>query len=148
MARSNAISRERWVTVIVKVFQMMNEPTNSAMPAKMPKRIPTIRKFSLVEAAFSFATAAPVSASVPCGITADSRSASADWLTPSSALTSIVSNIPGSPSTCCAVALSKYADVVPPRSVMPSPYPTVPTTVSCLVEPWNSTLIVDPSAMS
>ena len=34
IARSSAISRDRWVTIIVKVFQMMNEPTNSAMPAK------------------------------------------------------------------------------------------------------------------
>ena len=34
-ARSRAISRERWVTIIVNVFQMMNEPTNSAMPAKI-----------------------------------------------------------------------------------------------------------------
>ena len=34
IARSSAISRDRWVTIIVKVFQMMNEPTNRAMPAK------------------------------------------------------------------------------------------------------------------
>ena len=39
IARSSAISRERWVTIIVKVFQMMKEPTNSAMPAKIMNRI-------------------------------------------------------------------------------------------------------------
>ena len=30
----SAISRVRWVTIIENVFQMMNEPTNSAIPAK------------------------------------------------------------------------------------------------------------------
>ena len=71
IARSSAISRERWVTVIVNVFQMMKEPTNSAIPAKITKRIPTILKFSLTASAFSLATVAPVTASVPSGTTAD-----------------------------------------------------------------------------
>ena len=35
IARSNAISRVRWATTIENVLKMMNEPTNSAMPAKM-----------------------------------------------------------------------------------------------------------------
>ena len=69
IARSSAISRERWVTVIVKVFQMMKDPTKSAMPAKIPNMIPTILKFSLIASAFSSATASPVTASVPCGTT-------------------------------------------------------------------------------
>ena len=82
IARSSAISRERWVTVIVNVFQMMNEPTNSAMPAKVPKTSPTILKFSLIASAFSLATPAPVMASVPSGITAESRWASSVCETP------------------------------------------------------------------
>ena len=45
IARSSAISRDRWVTIIVKVFQMMNDPTNSAMPAKTPNR--TLRNVKL-----------------------------------------------------------------------------------------------------
>ena len=53
IARSSAISRDRWVTIIVKVFQMMNEPTNRAIPAKRPKMTPTILKFVLVASAFS-----------------------------------------------------------------------------------------------
>ena len=121
IARSSAISRDRWVTVIVNVFQMMNAPTNSAMPAKAPKRMPTIWKFALVAAAFSSATVLPVTASVPSGRTCEIRSASSVWDTPSSARTSIASNWPGVPSTFCAVSESKYADVVPPRSVIPSP---------------------------
>ena len=48
MARSSAISRERWVTIIVKVFQMMNEPTNSATPAKTMNRILTIFRSSSI----------------------------------------------------------------------------------------------------
>ena len=51
------------------------------------------------------------------------------------------------PSTFWAVAVSKYADVVPPRFFSP-PKPTVPTTVNSWVGPWKSTLIVEPSAMS
>ena len=66
-ARSSAISRDRWVTIIVKVFQMMKEPTNSAMPAKTMNRIPTILKFSLMASEFSSATVLPVTASVPVG---------------------------------------------------------------------------------
>jgi hypothetical protein len=77
-ARSSAISRERWVTIIVKVFQMMKAPTNRAMPAKTVKRIPTIFSSSLMASEFSFETAAPVTASVPSGTTASSRSARAD----------------------------------------------------------------------
>ena len=38
-ARSSAISRDRWVTIIVNVFQMMKEPTNRAMPAKIMNRM-------------------------------------------------------------------------------------------------------------
>ncbi|HLZ38330.1 MAG TPA: hypothetical protein VKP64_11395 [Mycobacteriales bacterium] len=33
IARSSASSRVRWATSIENVFQMMNEPTNSAMTA-------------------------------------------------------------------------------------------------------------------
>ena len=137
------------MTVIVKVFQMMNEPTNSAMPAKIPKRMPTIWKFSFVASAFSLATAAPVTASVPCGITCGQP---VGELGLAHALLGADVDAgrrsPGVPSTCCAVAVSKYADVVPPRSLIPSPYPTVPTTVNSCVGPWNRTLIVEPSAMS
>src|SRR4051812_27996524 len=121
IARSSAISRERWVTVIVKVFQMMNEPTNSAMPAKAPNTMPTIWKLAFVASEFSFTTVAPVTASAPWGTTAESRWASSVWETPGSALTSMESYWSGEPRTRCAVAPSKYAEVVPPRSLTPSP---------------------------
>ncbi len=87
-----------------------------------------------------------MTASAPAGTTAFSRFASSAWLTPGSALTSIASKEPGEPSSFCAVAVSKYADVVPPRSFSP-PKPTVPTTVNSRVGPWSSTLMVEPSAM-
>jgi hypothetical protein len=76
---------------MVKVFQMMKEPTNRAMAAKVPKTMPTTLKFALVASAFSVATVAPVTASVPSGRTADSRYARSAWETPGSALTSMVS---------------------------------------------------------
>ena len=65
--------------------------------------MPTILKFSLTASAFSSATVLPVTASVPWGTTADSRSASSLCETPDSALTPMVSNLPGVPSTFCAV---------------------------------------------
>ena len=127
---------------------MMKAPTKSATPANVLRMIPTGLKFSLVASAFSFATAAPVSASVPSGSTAERRSASSAWETPGSALTLMLSNVSGVPSTRWAVAVSKYADVVPPRSLMPSPYPMVPTTVNSRVGPWNSTSMVEPTVTS
>ena len=133
--------------IMVKVFQMMKAPTKSAMPAKTVNRTPTIFRSSLMASAFSFETVAPVTASAPVGTTASSRRASSFWEIPSSPATPIVSKSPRVPSTRCAVATSKYADVVPPRSFSP-PKPTVPTTVNSRVGPWNSTWMVEPSSMS
>ena len=70
IALSSAVSRERWVTIIVNVFQMMKEPTNSATPAKIMNRIPTNLRSFLTASEFSLATVAPVTASVPSGTTA------------------------------------------------------------------------------
>ena len=147
IARINAISRERWVTIIVKVFQMMKPPTNNAMPAKIVSRMLTILRSASTAFAFSSDTVAPVTASAPSGTTVDRLSTSSAWLTPSSAPTSIVSKTPGVPSTFCAVSMSKYADVLPPRSLS-SPKPTVPTTVNSSVGPRNRTLMVEPTSMS
>jgi hypothetical protein len=146
MARSRAISRDRWVIVIVNVFQMMNEPTNKAIPAKIMNITVTTFRSVFTASADSFTTVAPVTASVPSGSTLLILCARSAGATPGSALTLIVSNRPGAPSTCCAVAESKYAPVVPPRFFSP-PKPTVPTTVNSWVGPRNSTLIVEPSAM-
>ena len=55
--RIRAISRERWVTIIEKVFQMMKPPTNSATPAKIMNRTFTIFSSSFTAAAFSSDTA-------------------------------------------------------------------------------------------
>ena len=147
IALSSAISRDLWVTIIVNVFQMMNDPTNRAIPAKIMNRMPTILRSFCTASEFSCATVSPVTASAPFGTTASSRFASSVWLTPSSALTPMVSKKPGVPRTFWAVAVSKYADVVPPRFFSP-PKPTVPTTVNSRVGPWNSTLMVEPIAMS
>ena len=147
IALSSAISRDLWVTIIVNVFQMMKEPTNRAIPAKIMNRMPTtLRSFSTASE-FSCATVFPVTASAPSGTTALSRFVSSAWLTPSSALTPMLSKNPGIPRTAWAVSVSKYADVVPPRFFSP-PKPTVPTTVNSWVGPWNSTLMVEPIAMS
>ena len=91
MARINAISRERCVTIIVKVFQMMKAPTNRAIPAKIMNRMPTIFMSFLMESAFSLETLWPVTASAPSGTTLFRFAASSVWLTPSAALTLMVS---------------------------------------------------------
>ena len=74
------------------------------MPAKIPKMMPTILKFSLIASAFSFATAAPVTR---LGALGDHRGQPVGELGLAtrrrSALTSIASNCPGAPSTSCAV---------------------------------------------
>ena len=67
MARSSAISRERWVTIIVKVFQMMNEPTNSATCGEDHEQDLDDLQSSSIASEFSWATVAPVTASVPSG---------------------------------------------------------------------------------
>ena len=45
-ARVSAISRERCVTIIVKVFQMMKDPTNNAIAAKIVNSTPTKLKIA------------------------------------------------------------------------------------------------------
>ena len=106
-ARIRAISRDRWVTIIVKVFQMMNEPTNKAMPAKIMNMMLTNFRSSLTASEVSCATCAPVTASAASGTAASSRFARAASVTPSSARTLMASNVSGDPSTFCAVAVSK-----------------------------------------
>ena len=59
----SAISRTRWATIIVNVFQMMNEPTNSAIAAKTVKSTLTKANWSLMTCDASAAAAAPVTAS-------------------------------------------------------------------------------------
>ena len=147
MARSRAISRDRWVIVMVKVFQMMNEPTNRAIPAKIMNSTVTNLRSAFTASVDSFTTVAPVTASAPSGNTALIRCARSAGATPGAALTLIESKRPGAPSTFCAVSESKYAPVVPPR-FFSLPKPTVPTTVNSWVGPRNSTLMVEPSAMS
>ena len=83
MARSRAISRERWVTIIVKVFQMMKEPTNRATPAKIMNRMPTILRSFLIASELSFATVLPGDGLETVGkVGTQVASASSAWLTP------------------------------------------------------------------
>ena len=91
----------------MNVFQMMNDPTNSAMPAKIMNITETICRSLLTASEFSLATCAPVTASVPSGTTVSSRLASWASVTPSAARTLIASKESGDPSTFCAVAVSK-----------------------------------------
>ena len=95
------------MTIIVKVFQMMNEPTNSAIPAKAEKSSPTIENDFAKASEDSFATAAPVRASVPAGRTPAMRSVRAVSVTPPADRATISLKDPGAPSTRWAVAVSK-----------------------------------------
>jgi hypothetical protein len=99
-----------------KVFQMMKDPTNSAIPAKnvsseLMKRMPP-----LTRPACSAATWSPVRASTPEGSMAPMRSASTSAVVPSAALATTVSTVPSPFSSRFAVPSSKYAAVAPTRS--------------------------------
>ena len=117
------------------------------MPAKIMNMIVTICRLSATVSAFSWATCAPVTASAVSGTAASSRVASSLSVTPSAARTLIASKVSGEPSTFWAVAVSKYAEVVPPRFFSP-PNSTVPTTVNSWVGPRNRMLMSEPSGMS
>ena len=68
IARSSAISRVRWATMIEKVLQMMNAPTSSAMTANtMQERVKKPSICLRVSACCSLVIASPVSTSVPVG---------------------------------------------------------------------------------
>ena len=107
IARSSAISRDRWVTIIVNVFQMMKPPTNSATPAKTANRMLRNWKSWLIASDASFATCAPVTASMPCGTTARQPLGQVGWRDAVGRAHVDLSNAPGVPSTRCAVAVSK-----------------------------------------
>ena len=62
IARISAISRLRWATIIVNVFQMMNEPTNNAMAAKVVNNTLTKPNRCLITFDASAPAAAPVTA--------------------------------------------------------------------------------------
>ena len=87
-ARSSASSRLRWATRMVKVFQMMKEPTNTAIAAKTSRNV--LMKLSCVSSrpARSSTTASADSACVPAGSVVASSSCSASGDVPSSAVTS------------------------------------------------------------
>lgn len=91
IALSNASSRVRWATCMEKVFQMMKDPTNSAMPANPVSAMVTMPSPAVTASACSSATCCPVTASSPSGRTAPIRCASSSSDVPSAALATIES---------------------------------------------------------
>ena len=63
MARSRAISRPRWATMIEKVLKMMNEPTSSAMTPKTSRKVLKNPSASLTSFWLSRVICSPVSTS-------------------------------------------------------------------------------------
>ena len=63
MARSRASSRVRWATRMLKVFEMMNQPTNRAMTAKTSRIVVKKAKPSLTSLACSSEACSPVTTS-------------------------------------------------------------------------------------
>ncbi len=123
IARSSAISRPRWATMIEKVLKMMNEPTSSAITPKTSRNVLKNRSASLMSFWLSFVISAPVRTSTffsPVSVCLRLR---ATWScdTPESAFTRISSTLPGCPSTRLAVRGVKSTAVAPRRlSALPN----------------------------
>lgn len=89
-ARSIANSRCRWRTTMANVLLMMKVPTKSAMPAKTSRKVEMKPSADIHSSAAAARIWSPVSTSTDPSATVPARasstaSASADWLTPSSA---------------------------------------------------------------
>ena len=64
MARSSAISRPRWATMIEKVLKMMNDPTSSAMTPKTSRNVLKNPSWSLTSFWVSLVICSPVRTSM------------------------------------------------------------------------------------
>ena len=143
-ARSSAVSRRRWATRTLKVFQMTNEPTSRETAAKTSRMLVKMPRPSRIAAELWSATSAPVSASTPSGSRWAIASRSSVGVTDGSPTTSIWSTSPTLSSRSCAVRRSKAARVAPARlSVLPKP--TRPTTVNDPVPFWKTIRAVSPT---
>ena len=113
--RSSASSRVRWPTVMENVFKMVKPPTNSAMKPKTRRAVLKKPSAWLMALVCSLITVWPVTTSTPGG----STRAMACWtvvLSAPGALTMLMlSNLPTSPRTACAVGVAKAARVAPAR---------------------------------
>ncbi len=97
MARSRAISRLRWATMIEKVLKMMKEPTSSAMTPKTSRKVLKKLSADLMSFWLSFVISEPVSTSMFLSPASDRLRfrATCACETPESALTRISSTLPG-----------------------------------------------------
>ena len=108
--RSVANSRERWATVIESVLRITNAPTNSAMPPKPSRKYVMNFRLSLVSLESAAACASPVLTSALAGSSGLISFVSAAGVTPSLALTEMLSYLPSFSNSFCAVGRSKIAE--------------------------------------
>ena len=124
--RSVANSRERWATVIESVLRITNAPTNSAMPPKPSRKYVMNFRLSLVSFESAAAWASPVLTSALAGSSGLISLVSAAGVTPSLALTEMLSYWPSFSNSFWAVGRSKTAIEAPPSE---STEPNVATPV-------------------
>ena len=126
--RSIANSRVRWATVIENVLKIRNEATKSDTPAKTSSAVCRKPTNSPTSSFWDSVFSVPVSTWMVLG-SSDSRvAASRSGEVPSSAATTIWSNLPSLPVIRCASGRVKTAAVAPPKvSALPSV--AVPTSV-------------------
>lgn len=146
-ARNRAISWLRWATRIENVLRIRKTPTNSAMPAKISRKVVKKPSADSTAEAASASTSSPVRASRPSGSAAATASRSSSAPTPSAAATETVVKA-SSPARkiCWAVAVSKIVRVAPARLPL-CPKRATPTS-SPVTRGWSVEVITDTSSPS
>ncbi len=113
--RSSASSRVRWPTVMENVFRMVKPPTNRAMKPKTSRAVLKKPKAWLMAPLASLMTVCEVTTSTPLGSTCAMSCWTTALLAPGVLTMLMLSNLPTSPRTFCAVETSNAASVAPAR---------------------------------
>src|ERR671910_2922592 len=143
IARSIAISRVLWATVIENVLLMMNAPTNTATTAKTSEIVSNSARLAAIDSWLSATSVAPVitSTSLPTAawIAAVTSACDVPW----SAVTAIASAWPGVASSSVA-AVSVNSTAVAPAGESAVPNVAMPAMVNCRGALLVSTVATSP----
>ncbi len=143
-ARSRPFSRVRWATVIENVLKIMKAPTSRATRANTSMKVRKNAIPSRAMSCVSFVTTAPVTASVPFGMTFATAAVTCCWLVPGAATMEMVSNLPGSATSFWATVAGNSVTVAPP-GLSTVPNFAMPLTRTVRGGPWTRTVVVSPT---
>ena len=143
IARSIAISRVRWATVMANVLLMMNAPTSTATKAKTTMIVAMPARSSAIDAWSSAISAAPVMTSTSPPTAAWTAATTSACDQPASAVTAIASAWPGVASSSVAAA-SVNSTAVAPAGESAVPNVAMPAIVNCRGSLLVSTVATSP----